>query len=206
MVAREGDDLALDRKVQRIAVSTPVQHAEEVLRRVQAHALVDRGEDVAREVADPDVQDLPAVAQATERVRDLRLARRPVERRDPVLRPVQLVEVDAIGAESAQARIDRDREVLVGVRLARERLRGQEDPIAAPLEDLAEPLLRRQVGLRGVKEVPAGVEGGVHRPAGTRIVHGPIAATERVATKTEPGWFARHRAPPLNLSDSPSRI
>src|SRR5690606_24050531 len=86
-----------------------------------------------------------------------------------VVEPMQVIEVDAIGPEPAQAGLDRTHEVVaraasrVRTRAGREvRLRGEHDVVALAAHETPEDLLGASlvVDVGGVEEVDASVEGG----------------------------------------------
>ncbi len=91
--------------------------------------------------------------------------------------PVDLVEVDVVGAQTAQRVLDGGGEPTPGGTLpvgvltrGPAGLGGEDDVVTAALERLADDLLRVAVGVGGVDDVDARVEGLVNDPHGVRGV------------------------------------
>ncbi len=120
----------------------------------------------AREIRAADVADFSGAHEIVERVQ------RFLDRGEGV-KGVQLEEVDVIGAEPAQGRLDRMGQVMAGradfVRSfagLEGCLRGDEDSVASALDGLAEDFLRQpaRIDIGGIEHVEPGLETDVHEP------------------------------------------
>ena len=149
----------------------------------------------AREIRAADVADLAGAHQVVERAQGLLDRRHRVE-------GVELVEVDVIGPQAAEALLDRVDQVeprgadVVGARADAEGpLGGDEHPVAAALDRLAEDLLGQpaRIDVGRVEHRQPGVEADVHQPRGLGDVAGApgleelAAAAERAGAEAQDG-------------------
>ncbi len=149
-----------------------------------ARHLVGLGELLGREVRAPDRSHLSGLHQLVERAER-------VADRNRRIGPVQVVEIDAIGAQPLERALERApyrrRSGAAVARLPGE-LRGENDIVAPCLEDLAElalALAAVPVDLGRVEERDPGVERGLDDGACPREVEAP---SEVVATDADDGY------------------
>jgi len=148
-----------------------------------------------REIRATDVADFSSAHEIVERVQRLPY-------RGERIKGMQLKEVDVIGAQPAQRRLDRTGQVIAGrANIVRpfagleSRLRGDEDGIAPAFDGLAEDFLRQTVGvdIGGIEQVEPSLETDVNeagRFCDVRASPGAkkfTAAAEGASAKAE-GW------------------
>ncbi len=190
---RDDADAFLGRQREVLALDRPDEQVVLRLERHESAPPVPVGErqrlhqPVRPEVRRPDVKHLPGAHEVVERAKGL------LERRPEVL-GVDLVQIDVVGTEAAEARVARLADVLarrapvVRARAGRHRaLRREHDRRPPAGHRLAADLLgdRAAVRVRRVDEVAAGVEEAIDQPERLGLVAAPVGHAEGHGAEAE---------------------